>query len=78
MADLMQSIDVYIAPTSVGDNLLLTNLTGHPTVVLPTGFRREGERDVPRSVTFTGNVLFLAVITYQVGVLAFGRSMARR
>ncbi len=53
MADLMQSIDVYIAPTSVGDNLLLTNLTGHPAVALPNGFTAAG---TPTSITFNGRL----------------------
>ncbi|MGE5693204.1 MAG: amidase, partial [Candidatus Zixiibacteriota bacterium] len=42
MEKLMDSIDVYIAPPFEGDNLLLTNLTGHPCVVLPNGFDKDG------------------------------------
>jgi Asp-tRNA(Asn)/Glu-tRNA(Gln) amidotransferase A subunit family amidase len=53
MADLMQEIDVYIAPSFQGDNLLLTNLTGHPCVVLPSGFNDVGE---PVSITFMGKL----------------------
>jgi len=53
MADLMQTIDVYIAPTSVGDNLLLTNLTGHPAIALPNGFSAAG---TPTSITFNGRL----------------------
>lgn len=52
-ADLMQEIDVYITPTYGGDNLLLTNLTGHPCVVLPNGFSEDG---TPRSITFIGSL----------------------
>ena len=48
MEDL--DFDVYVAP-SFGENLLLTNLTGHPCVVLPNGFDREGN---PVSITFIG------------------------
>jgi Asp-tRNA(Asn)/Glu-tRNA(Gln) amidotransferase A subunit family amidase len=53
MAGLMDSIDVYIAPPFEGDNLLLTNLTGHPCVVLPTGFNDKGR---PVSITFVGRL----------------------
>ena len=49
----MSSVDVYVSPTFVGNNLLLTNLTGHPAVVVPNGFRENG---TPRSITFTGRL----------------------
>jgi Asp-tRNA(Asn)/Glu-tRNA(Gln) amidotransferase A subunit family amidase len=42
----------YISPTFGGDNLLLTNLTGHPSVVVPNGFDEKGR---PTSITFIGN-----------------------
>jgi Asp-tRNA(Asn)/Glu-tRNA(Gln) amidotransferase A subunit family amidase len=53
MEKLMDSIDVYIAPPFEGDNLLLTNLTGHPCVVLPNGFDKDGH---PTSITFMGRL----------------------
>ncbi|MCI0331461.1 MAG: amidase [candidate division Zixibacteria bacterium] len=67
MEKLMDSIDVYIAPPFEGDNLLLTNLTGHPCVVLPNGFDKEGH---PTSVTFIGRLydeatLLAVAKTYQ-------------
>ncbi|MCI0452973.1 MAG: amidase [Candidatus Latescibacteria bacterium] len=46
-------VDVYLTPTYGGDNLLLTNLTGHPCVVLPNGFTEEG---TPTSITFMGRL----------------------
>jgi Asp-tRNA(Asn)/Glu-tRNA(Gln) amidotransferase A subunit family amidase len=52
MQQLMQDIDLYLAPSWQGDNLLLTNLTGHPCVVLPNGFH-EG---TPTSITFIGRL----------------------
>jgi len=52
MHQLMQNVDVYIAP-SFGENLLLTNLTGHPCVVLPNGFNDEGG---PTSISFIGKL----------------------
>ncbi len=53
MEKLMSDIDVYIAPSWVGDNLTLTNLSGHPTVVIPNGFNEKNE---PTSITFTGRL----------------------
>ena len=53
MAELMTNIDVYVAPSFVGDNLLLTNLTGHPAAVVPNGFRSDG---TPTSISFTGRL----------------------
>jgi Asp-tRNA(Asn)/Glu-tRNA(Gln) amidotransferase A subunit family amidase len=52
-AKLMEDIDLYIAPSWEGDNLLLTNLTGHPCVVLPNGFSKNG---TPTSISFTGKL----------------------
>lgn len=52
MADLMETVDLYVG----GNDLLLTNLTGHPTVVLPNGFRKSGDNEVPTAVTFTGRL----------------------
>ena len=53
MNKLMSDIDVYVAPSWVGDNLALTNLSGHPTVVIPNGFNDKNE---PTSITFTGKL----------------------
>lgn len=52
--ELMSKVDVYVSPTFGGNNLLLTNLTGHPGVVLPNGFR--GDVGTPTSITFTGKL----------------------
>lgn len=53
MAKLMKQVDVYLAPSQEGDNGLLTNLTGHPCVVLPNGFTQEG---TPTSICFIGQL----------------------
>lgn len=53
MAELMSKIDVYLVPSYGGNNLLMTNLTGHPAVVLPNGFT---EKSTPTSITFMGNL----------------------
>jgi Asp-tRNA(Asn)/Glu-tRNA(Gln) amidotransferase A subunit family amidase len=52
MAERLKNIDVYVSP-SFGINLLLTNLTGHPAVVVPNGFDKDGN---PTSITFIGNL----------------------
>jgi Asp-tRNA(Asn)/Glu-tRNA(Gln) amidotransferase A subunit family amidase len=49
MAEKLKNIDVYVAPSWAGTNLTLTNLTGHPSVVVPNGFRNT----MPTSITFT-------------------------
>ncbi len=53
MEKIMKDLDVYVCPTFGGNNLLLTNLTGHPAVVLPNGFTNEG---TPTSITFHGKL----------------------
>jgi Asp-tRNA(Asn)/Glu-tRNA(Gln) amidotransferase A subunit family amidase len=53
MVSIVESVDVYLAPSLDGDNLLLTNLTGHPGLVLPNGFNEAGS---PASITFTGQL----------------------
>ncbi len=60
-------VDVYVAPSFGGNNLLLTNLTGHPCVVVPNGFDGEGN---PVSISFIGGlfdegVLLAAARAYQ-------------
>src|SRR5699024_8392793 len=49
MDSLMQKVDVYVSPALAGSNLLVTNLTGNPSVVLPNGFNKNNE---PTSITF--------------------------
>lgn len=49
----MRDLDVIIAPTNSGQ-LLATNLTGHPAVILPSGFRAED--GTPVSITFIGRL----------------------
>jgi len=53
MQDKLAGIDAYVCPSWVGKNLHLTNLTGHPAVVLPNGLRKEG---TPSSVSFVGRL----------------------
>lgn len=53
MKEIMNSVDVYLSPSLEGSSLLLTNLTGHPCVVVPSGFTDAG---TPVSITFTGRL----------------------
>jgi Asp-tRNA(Asn)/Glu-tRNA(Gln) amidotransferase A subunit family amidase/Asp-tRNA(Asn)/Glu-tRNA(Gln) amidotransferase C subunit len=53
MAKLMATVDLYVG---TAQDLAITNLTGHPTAVLPSGFRDRDGRDAPGSVTFTGRL----------------------
>lgn len=52
MASLMSKVDVVVTPTS-GPQLAATNLTGHPALILPNGFRDDG---TPVSLTFLGGL----------------------
>lgn len=54
MKPIFEKVDVYLTPSYFGGNLQLTNLTGHPSVVLPNGYR-EGD-GTPTSITFTGDL----------------------
>ena len=51
-AELFRTVDVIVAPTNSGQ-LTATNLTGHPAVILPNGFRADG---TPVSITFLGDL----------------------
>jgi len=53
MVEKMKDLDVYVAPSYGGNNLLLTNLTGHPAVVVPNGFDEKGS---PTSISFIGDL----------------------
>jgi len=45
MAEIFRKVDVILAPTS-SDQLVVTNLTGHPAIILPNGFRG-GDAPIP-------------------------------
>jgi Asp-tRNA(Asn)/Glu-tRNA(Gln) amidotransferase A subunit family amidase len=53
--DLMQKVDVIVTPTGAFglSQLVATNLTGHPAVILPNGFRDDGN---PVSLTVLGGL----------------------
>jgi Asp-tRNA(Asn)/Glu-tRNA(Gln) amidotransferase A subunit family amidase len=52
MDEAMAPVDAYVG----GDDLLITNLTGHPTVILPNGLAKRGDVETPTTVTFTGKL----------------------
>ena len=62
MAQVMSEVDVYVVPFDYSDytpnpvatlNTEMTNLTGHPCVILPHGFNEKGN---PTSLTFIGKL----------------------
>jgi len=68
VARVFDQADVIVAPT-FSEQLLITNLTGHPAVILPNGFRGDdypmphdaepnpiGGPGTPVSLTFLGNL----------------------
>jgi Asp-tRNA(Asn)/Glu-tRNA(Gln) amidotransferase A subunit family amidase len=52
MEAMMSQVDVYVG----GNDLLLANLTGHPTLVLPNGLQKRGDVETPVAITFTGKL----------------------
>lgn len=53
MDSVMRDVDIYISPTYGGGNLQITNLTGHPSVVLPNSYSDNGRIS---SITFMGHL----------------------
>ena len=50
---VMKEYDVIVTPSYGGDQLLMTNLTGNPCIVVPNGFDDEQH---PTSISFIGNL----------------------
>lgn len=48
----IKDFDVVISPTFGGNQMLITNLTGHPALAIPTGFDDKGR---PTSITLVAN-----------------------
>lgn len=53
MGRLMETVDLYVGN---GEDLEITNLTGHPTAVMPDAFETREGRDAPGSITLTGRL----------------------
>ena len=49
----MRQVDLYVGPPFAGQDLLVTNLTGNPSITMPVGMVDE---DSPHSITFTGRL----------------------
>jgi Asp-tRNA(Asn)/Glu-tRNA(Gln) amidotransferase A subunit family amidase len=54
MAKVMDDVDLYVASVDSGPSGLITNLTGHPCVVIPNGFSADKH---PQAITFIGRLL---------------------
>ncbi len=50
---LFDEVDVYVTPSFGGPGLLMTNLTGHPQLVMPSGFLPDGS---PHSISLVGDL----------------------
>ncbi len=53
MHALMKDYDVIVTPSFAGQQLQITNLTGHPALCLPNGFSENGS---PTSITLLANL----------------------
>jgi Asp-tRNA(Asn)/Glu-tRNA(Gln) amidotransferase A subunit family amidase len=53
MTELFKNVDVFASPSFEGGTLLMTNLTGNPTVVVPNGVDHKGN---PTSLSFVGDL----------------------
>ncbi|WP_086540272.1 amidase [Algoriphagus antarcticus] len=53
MHEIMKEYDVIVTPSFGGQQLQVTNLTGHPALCLPNGFNEEGN---PTSITLLANL----------------------
>jgi Asp-tRNA(Asn)/Glu-tRNA(Gln) amidotransferase A subunit family amidase len=49
----VRQYDLIIAPPETGDQLAITNLTGHPSITLPVGYKGDG---TPGSISFIGQL----------------------
>ncbi|MBX2814977.1 MAG: amidase [Saprospiraceae bacterium] len=52
-SNLIEDYDVVVTPSFSGSQLLVTNLTGHPCLVMPHGFAESGSGT---SISFIGNL----------------------
>jgi Asp-tRNA(Asn)/Glu-tRNA(Gln) amidotransferase A subunit family amidase len=81
VAKVFDTVDIVVAPTG-SEQLVITNLTGHPALILPNGFRGDdaprppaedngdniGGPGTPVSLTFLGNLY------REAELLAFARA----
>lgn len=53
MNEFMKQFDVLIVPTFAGSQLAITNLSGHPALIFPCGYSKNG---MPETITFLSNL----------------------
>jgi Asp-tRNA(Asn)/Glu-tRNA(Gln) amidotransferase A subunit family amidase len=58
LAELYEEVDIIAHPSWASSMLSMSNMTGHPTVVVPNGFR-DGR---PTSISFTGRLFEEGVV----------------
>ena len=51
--DVIGNYDVFICPTYGGNQVAITNLTGHPAICFPTGFNKNL---LPTNITLVGKL----------------------
>jgi Asp-tRNA(Asn)/Glu-tRNA(Gln) amidotransferase A subunit family amidase len=51
--EVISKYDVFICPTYGGNQVAITNLTGHPAICFPTGFNKN---KLPTNITLVGNL----------------------
>ena len=49
----METVDLFVMPSFGGSMLLVSNLTGHPSLTVPNGFKDDG---TPASISFVGRL----------------------
>ena len=84
MAKVFDGVDVIVAPTNGGQQLVITNLTGHPSVILPNGLRGEDAPKYPfddpsdfqnaGGPGTTTSLTFLGKLYGEAELLAFARA----
>ncbi|HMD01152.1 MAG TPA: hypothetical protein VKH37_13410, partial [Ferruginibacter sp.] len=57
--EVMKQFDLFICPTYGGNQLQITNLTGHPVICFPTGFNKN---NLPTSISLIGRLYDEATI----------------
>lgn len=51
--EVINKYDAFICPTYAGNQMAITNLTGHPAICFPTGFNKN---NLPTSITLIGKL----------------------
>ena len=57
--EVIKNYDAFICPTYAGNQVAITNLTGHPAVIFPTGINKN---NLPTSITLIGKLYGEAIL----------------